>query len=436
MNLTKLFAASLCFTAMTASAGFIGVTNDFEGGTLEGTWTGGATAAFITNIITSVSDNNSPIKGNTDTKVLELNTNGGVWTNEINGGTPVSFASAPVWVDMLVKFVESDATSLPTFDSAVKLAIAATNGSLIVTKKQDNSNVWASTQTAIDTGLWYRVTVKLSREGSAFNASVTLNGSEQVSVGGETIFQIFDSEFEGELSAIGLQGTGFVDEIAVCDDDPLTGTPAVVQLTLSFTSGEMSVLVSGTGTNAAPVVPSGTVLDVIAAPFYEIASKSVTNDWTSGGVGYTNGTITVSADDDATVTFTAQPWTSTNALGGVTAFANAPATNVAAWAIANEVTELTNEMYENYLLNIAEDATVPEMQIASISVSGTTVTVTITTTGNSVNFTQINGTLKLKLYETLGGTETKEVVQSFDGTTTAEVVMDIVDAKFVRATVE
>ena len=39
MNLTKCFAASLCVTALTASAGFVN-TNDFENGGFDAvTWT-------------------------------------------------------------------------------------------------------------------------------------------------------------------------------------------------------------------------------------------------------------------------------------------------------------------------------------------------------------------------------------------------------------
>lgn len=426
MNLTKLFAASLCLTAMAASAVEL-KSDSFESGSFGAGWTGPQESAIVAGT-NGVAEANSPIN-TSDTKVLQLDTGAGTWTNQVgysfdNTNTPA------LYIDMLVKFVPSETP--PPLGDGVKLAIAVTNDLLVVTKAVSGVNTWADTATNIDTSLWYRVTVKLEQDVNySYYASVTLNGDQPVSVGGEERFEIADSSYLGVLNSIGFQGTGFIDEVVVTTDNPLGGV-TVVDITLSFAVGELSVLVSGTGTNAAPVVPSGTTLDVIAKTFYQIAGKSgVTNEWTS--LGLTNGTITVSADDPATATFTAQPWTSTDPVGGTTSFANAPATNVAAWAIAKGVTELDDNIYNQYLLNIDDATDVPSLLIKSVAVTNTEVTVTVEADG--VNFSTINGQVKLMVSPVLGGSSSN-ITAAVSGEFTATVQADIGTNKFVKAVVE
>jgi hypothetical protein len=364
--------------------------------------------------------------------VLKLNTDGAVWTNQI-GVSGVSFETTPVYADMLVKFVPSE--TLPTFVSVEggKFAIAIkTNGlGTTVLNLANNTGAdftWKETAQEISTTTWYRVTVKMYVEGEYSYSQTYINGATV----GSPLLMNADTNF----NAIGFQGTGYIDEVVVRDDDPFGGVtpPPVVLITLSLTTGIQSVLVSGTGTNAAPVVPSGTVLDVFASTFYQIVGQSgVTNQWTS--LGLTNGTITVTADADATATFTAQPWTSTNALGWGSAFANAPATNVAAWAIANGVSSLSDGIYTNYLYNIDDATAVPELLIKSIAVTNTTVTVTVGAGTNNLSI--INGVLKLKAWPVLGGTPvtyTNEV--PIAGTTNVTVQVDISTNKFVKALIE
>lgn len=424
MNLTKLFAASLCLTAMTASAVVL-KSDSFEGQDFSGVWVGPQPSAIVAGT-NGVVEANSPTN-TTDNFVLKLDTAGAVWTNEVPDGT---FFSAPIYTDMLVKFVPSE--TLPSVDGTVKLAIATTNGYLVVTKDNGSgSNVWANTATAIDTSLWYRVTVKLEFVNPIVQANLKIDGTD-VLVEGNSIFTVTDNGGVQTLTAIGFQGTGYIDEVVVTTENPFGSAP-VVEIALSFTTGELSVLVSGTGTNAAPVVPSGTILDVVAANFYQIAGKSgVTNEWTS--LALTNGTITVSADaNGSTATFTAQPWTSTDPVGGTTSFANAPATNVAAWAIAKGVTELNNSIYNQYLLNIDDGTSVPSMLITSVAVTNTEVTVTVEATG--VDFSTINGKLKLMVSPVLGGASSNITV-AVSGTTTAMITQDINTNKFVKAVVE
>lgn len=213
MNLTKCFVAGLCVTALTASAAnYLVATNDFEGGTLEGTWTGGINASAIVDASTGVTDANSPIVGVTDSKLLKLDTEGGVWTNDVNQ----PFSGAPVWADMLVKFVPSE--ELPTLTEgklavAIKLALDGTNY-LHIANNDSSAFTWAATTKAISTSEWYRVTVKLyTTEGWSY-ADVSVN-NQSVSAG-----LILDGTTT--LNSIGFQGTGFIDEVAVRDDDPFS----------------------------------------------------------------------------------------------------------------------------------------------------------------------------------------------------------------------
>ena len=90
MNLTKCFAAGLCLTAMTASATGILQSDAFENNSYSGNWSGGLSLSYggIGNVVdgdaypsyTAV----RPMTGVTSNRVLQLNTEGGVWTNTVN----------------------------------------------------------------------------------------------------------------------------------------------------------------------------------------------------------------------------------------------------------------------------------------------------------------------------------------------------------------
>jgi len=215
MNLTKCFAAGLCLSALTVSAAnYLVATNDFEGGTLEGVWNGGVDAFDIVDASTGVTDANSPIVGVTDNKLLKLDTEGGVWTNEVGA----AFDTAPVYADMLVKFVPSE--ELPTLTEgkmavAIKLALDGTNY-LNIANNNSSTFAWAETAQAISTSDWYRVTVKMY-----FQDDWTYG---QVYVNGNAVGSPLDLDGDTTLNSIGFQGTGFIDEVAVRDDDPFAPT--------------------------------------------------------------------------------------------------------------------------------------------------------------------------------------------------------------------
>jgi len=424
MNLTKCIIAGLCITAMTASATVL-KSDSFEDGTFQPVWS--APGDSIIAASTGVAEANSPID-TTDTKLVQLDTNGGVWTNSIEQ----TYESAPIYADMLVKFVPSE--ELPAVDSLVKLAIAVTNDVLVVTRADGiGGNEWIETGTTIDTSLWYRVTVKLEWLDPDTKAVVKIDGTA-VSVDGNTTFSITDNDGFATLRSIGFQGTGFIDEVVVRDDDPFVGGSAT--LTLSFSTGIASVTVGGNQKYDTDTVPSDSELVITAAQWKEVAGITgpSTITWGDSAAGDSCVTVTVANATATTVTITAQTETSTDATAGTgTSFDGAPMNTVATWALANGVTELTNGIYDQYLFNIDDQATVPTLLITSISVSGSTVTVTVT--AGTKDLTDINGTLKLKSYATLGGTPTEQSI-TFTGTTTATIVKDIGTDKFVKAAVE
>jgi hypothetical protein len=435
MNLTKLFVAGLCFTAMTASAGFLGATNDFEGGVLNGTWSGGVTALNITNMATGVADENTPIIGTGDTQVLRLNTDGAVWTNEIGRIFANAGDTLQVFADMLVKFVPSE--SLPSTNSlsgkmaiAVKADVGGTNRLNISWANSSGFQDWLEISSkVISTTTWHRVTVRMYTidAGETPKATVYLDGDS-----------VLDQGITGNtLVAIGFQGTGFIDELAVHDSNPFGG--GAVQITLSFVTGIASVYVGPTQKLDTETVDSGSDLIITAAQWKEISDVSgsgVTTNWISGSPGDSVVTVKVTATSSATVTVTAVTESSTaETSGSGTSFDGAAMNKVAAWALANGVTTLTSGIYTNYLYNIDDAATVPELLIKSIAVTGTTVTVTVGAGTNNLSI--LNGVLKLKAWQVLGGTPvtyTNEV--PIAGTTNVTVQVDISTNKFVKALIE
>lgn len=447
MNLTKLFVAGLCFTAMTASAVVI-KEDSFESGTFTNAGWSGFDSTFGVNIIggtNGVTDANSPMVGVGDDRVLHLNTDGAVWTNTITGAT---FLTTPIYADMLVKFVPSE--DLPTLDSGVKLAAAVTNGFLVVTK---NGNVWNSTTQPIDTNFWYRFTVELKvvttsnlvadpggdywNEVTIKKANVKINGTNVV-VGGETEFIISDFLGSSTLTAIGFQGTGFIDEVVVRDDNPFAGIS--VMLTLSFSTGVggiASVTQNGTPKDSGNQVASPATLVITADQWKEITSVTgpSTVTWVDGAVGSSVATVTVANATATNVTIAGQPETSTTGTSGSgTSFDGAAMNKVAAWALANGVTTLSDGIYDDYLFNIATNSN-PTLVINSIAVTNTTVTVTVGAGTN--NLAALNGVLKLRAWPVLGGTfesYTNEV--GIVGTTNVTVQVNIGTNKFVKALVE
>jgi hypothetical protein len=427
---------------MTASA-VVGVINaeSFEGNnTFTGvTWAaGGPLPSAMVPGTNGLSDASSPMAG-TDTQVLQLNTEAGVWTNTVN--QPFAEQGNPakqLYVDMLVKFVPSE--ELPDISSlsgklalAVKADATETNRLNISWYNSGGFQAWSNISSkVISTTSWHRVTVRLYIIDEATpKTTVLLDGDP-----------IFDQTMDGVdqvLYSIGFQGTGFIDELVVRDDPPTFGG-AAIQITLSFTTGIATVFVGETQKLDTETVDSGSDLIITAAQWKEISSVAgtdVTTDWVLGAQGDAIATVKVSATSSGkTVTITPATETSTaETSGSGTSFDGAAMNKVAAWALANGVTTLTSGIYTNYLYNIDDAATVPELLIKSIAVTNTTVTVTVGAGTNNLSI--LNGVLKLKAWPVLGGTPesyTNEV--GIVGTTNVTVQVNIGTNKFVKALIE
>jgi hypothetical protein len=280
----------------------------------------------------------------------------------------------------------------------------------------------------VDTNSWCRLTVELKNYDGFTGASIKTNGA----LVNQSPYYV--NESDKTLNAIGFQGTGYIDEVVIRDDDPFAGNAAT--LTLFFATGIGSVYEGVTQKNSGDTVTSPADLIIVATNFYEIASVTgVDTSWIVNGINQTGGIVTVSSTTNATVTITAQAETSTDPYPNSGAFTNQPADKVATWAIAKGVTALDDNMYNQYLFNIDELADNPTLVINSIAVTNTTVTVMVGAGTNNLSI--LNGTLKLKAYPVLGGTPvnyTNEV--ALVGTTNVTVQVNIGTNKFVKALVE
>ncbi|MEI6646116.1 MAG: hypothetical protein WCP12_08760 [bacterium] len=435
MNLTKCFVAGLCISAMTASAGIL-QSDAFENNTYSGNWSGGLSLTLggsVTNGDASLEGYTlaRPMTGVTSNRVLQLNTEGSVWTNTVGA----SFAGTTnVFADMLVKFVPSE--ELPVIGTDVKLAVAVLAGTpnrlaiSVIDQVNQGTNAWILTTGAMDTNVWYRLTVNLYCDvNQDAYAYVKTNG---VLV---NVAPYFVNQADKKLNSIGFSGTGFIDEVVVRTDDPFV---TEIPLTLSFSTGVDSVYVGEIQKTTGQPVLSGASLIITASKWYEIANVAGTDvmtNWVAGAIGDSAATVTVTAAASGkTVTITPRTETSTAPQGGSTLFSGQQANKVAAWAIAKGVTTLLDANYPQYLFNIATNATVPTLSIKSVAISNTTATVSVQAGTTDFSPSAINGALKIKGYPTLGGTA--EVYGTgFTGTTNAIFVQDIGTNKFIKAMV-
>jgi hypothetical protein len=371
-----------------------------------------------------------PMTGVTSNTVLKLDTEGSVWTNAVvGGGIPTS--GDKVFTDMLVKFVPSE--ELPFINGLdVKLAVAVLAGTpnklaiSVIDPDNYNTNVWFVTGAAIDTNVWTRLTIEMFNDTQFIFANVKTNGALV------NASPYYVNAADKTLNSIGFSGTGFIDEVVVRSDDPIQ---TAILLTLNFAAGIDSVYVGGTAKTTGQTVTSPAELVITASQWKEIASLTGPNTitWVDGGLGSSVATVTVANASATTVEIAGQTSTSSTAIGGQTYFNGQQLSKVATWALANGVTTLSNDIYDQYLFNIPTDG-VPVLLITSMSVVDTTVSVSVLST-NNVNFASgINGTLKIKAYPVLGGTP--EVYTGFVGTTNAVFTTDIGTNKFIKASVE
>ena len=298
---------------------------------------------------------------------------------------PVSFQSAPVFVDTLIKFTPSEDDPEIT-DPNIKVAIFVNvNSNLVVCHKFTDGQNFLATNSVfetvdIDPEHWYRLTLMLAYDGEGFatpafeiyldgNKLTHANGAVDLITysGGSWFFSMSANAIGGgsiELSQVSFQGTGYVDDLVVARDITSFAGQAGLTLTLAFDDAVLDVLVDGQPVQPSAVVESGSTLAITAVDWYQI--NSVTGD----GITYTGttgelegeSTGTISADGpDKTATINASQYTGSIPTGFPPGhpYETLPANKLAAWAVASGLTEqdvaLNAEDYlDNYLLNIDE----------------------------------------------------------------------------------
>lgn len=381
--------------------------------------------SYVTNMTYSYAGI-SPISSAAHTRVLKLNTEGVTLTNDL---VNTSFASK-LYVDTMVNFVVSEdypsgATS-PSNDRNVKVAtfLHASGGStnLVIYHGTGDglgdflpARYTSTTNLVADT--WYRLTITLDALPGFYAAEalqVKINGTPISSAaaygdnwkadylsglaGGGTWFLSAARGPDGDngadldkITALGFQGTGFIDDLVVTADDPF-GTPSSgITFLLSANQGAAN----GTISLATDVqIDQGDSTNIVftADDWYRIDSLTTNSVAVSGAAGLK--TFTLEIEDmqtavDAVVAFT-QPVT----MGGInTAWQSQ-------WGTEAEVAAGDLDMYDlatEYLLNT--DPTVTEVvtfKIDSITSSGGDVQVVVSlNVVPNPGTAAINGTLKL-----------------------------------------
>jgi hypothetical protein len=195
------------------------------------------------------------------TKVLKLNTEGAILTNNLAG---MDALGSGVYVDQMVRFVCQDGTTVPTVctttDTGIKLAVFASAASSLVVYHgyaggTPGNGAWVSnncetiTSVTLDTSRWYRVTVLYKDD----NSGDTENGMFQLKIDGVLVTSdlAFTNNWEGYkathtgflpyppgpagtwfltgtgggsdqryITKIAYQGTGHIDDLLVSGSDP------------------------------------------------------------------------------------------------------------------------------------------------------------------------------------------------------------------------
>jgi len=398
-----------------------------------------------------------PMSGVVSNRVLNLETEGQTLTRTVDGA-PINFTAAPAWVDTLIKFTPSEDD--PVIDDILVKAAVFVNVSSNLTiyhGVDGESPAMTPVGIQIDPEQWYRLTIQLGvQPGYEFKAfKVLLDGVLVTSSAAYT--DTSDAPVEGgywfmspsiseTLNAVAFQGTGMVDELVVTSDEVSFENVSSVVLTLSFDSGLVTVAQGGVPLTTGAEVESGETIEIAAADWRELVSVNGTDVTYDGPVGamVLASTGTVSALASTTVTFTTQPYSGTGAistgLGGTQ-----PADKVAEWALANSLGagDLDSDMLDDYLCNVAP-ATNPELKVLSVvfDQENEEATIVVGTTGSTVDFDSINGTLKVSTRDDLSNSSNwsdpiEVPVTVEDPNTTATVVVDLTgfNGVFIKAVI-
>jgi len=253
MNLTKsLKWAMICAgaTAFSVSAQNVWVDDTFDipGGnpgvhiwTADGgNWarSGDNDASVIANADparNAFNASSTPLEG-TDDLVLELNTEGDTLIRTLPSG--IDFKLAPVYVDMMVKFVLSEEEPDVPSGSVKAMVFANANSNLVVYSSDMAGGVFSELDAQVNPENWYRLTLTWRWDDIWEHAffQIELNGNAIVGPSGFAwnLDDYYDPDgtwfitvplTDTDLSSIEFQGTGFIDELVVTDIEPDFGDP-------------------------------------------------------------------------------------------------------------------------------------------------------------------------------------------------------------------
>ena len=451
-------------------------------------WEAGAgDASTIQAFEGSYTKNTRPIaEANAQEQALKLETEGQTLTRyvafqDITDGTdtagipltqpvPISFISAPVYVDTLIKFTPSEDDPEVTDDGVLKAAIFVNASSnLVVCHKFTDGYTFTLTNSVfdaitIDPEQWYRLTIKLAVDATFQTPALEIyldgtklthaNGAvdENTFTGGSFFFALSAGGTGGgnsDLNQVSFQGTGYVDDLVVADYHTPFGGGAGLTLTLVFNDNLLNVFdVNDAGVASNATITSGATLKIYTEDWYQINSIGGDGiEWIGDTPGelVTNVTGTISADvAGRTATIEAGLFTGTIPTGLTGPNATVPADKLASWAVANSLTladVVANaaDYLDNYLMNVGVGVDTG-IEITSIVYDPTTekAKITVEATDPNVNFNGLNGTLTVWTSDdltTLGST-TGFSRQINEAGTVATFVVDEVAGKFIRARVE
>jgi len=379
--------------------------------------------------------------------VLELATEGNTLTRHVIGDGSVTgqtFASANVYVDTLIKFTPSEDT--PTISNDVKVAVYVNaNSNLVVYHGIEGPAVTNSvfTNISISPTNWYRLTIQMIYVDPLSVCKVYLNSEllTHENALGDDDDMFLTAAAGNTLSAVAFQGTGWVDELSVANG-AYASAPAGILLTLSYNDTLGTVLTNGAPVANGGTVESGTFITIDAIDWYNVTN--VLGVTYAGELDKNLATGVVSSATAATAEITFGPYsTGSFAMGEGTPDAG----KVAAWAIANDVSEAAvaanaADWYDEYLLNLPEaNGVTNTIAITSIAVGATEATVTVVASSTAVNFETINGTLNIYTATNLatGFNAEPVAVESLTFTenqNTNTVTVPLTAGSFIKAKVE
>lgn len=273
-----------------------------------------------------------------DNKVLNLNTDVAMLTNTLGGAT---FATSPMYVDTMVKFVASDGfPAAVSNDPNVKAAVFVNETSNLVVycgaffDGNFLPSKFVTTDTQVVPGTWYRLTVAmdnldLGESGHAQAFEVRINNvpvysSEAYSNDWKDV--IFTESFvpagDGQwflsaankptdlgnepgktmIEALAFQGTGMIDDLVVSADPPVYAGVTWFEITQSIGAGGSAA----PSALSIPIMLNGSTQIVYTADQYFQISSLTTNGQSVGANGlsvYTQDFNSVQGDIAVDVTF-------------------------------------------------------------------------------------------------------------------------------------